>query len=202
MPGATKTEIRLSGSGGQGILLAAALLADAALASGRRVVQTQSYGPEARGGASKAEVIISSEEIDYPEVRYPDITLCLSQAAFDKYAARNRPGSYIYFDSGLVRPSAIGGVELLGAPFTRLASEEIGRSMVTNIVALAALAAHTEVVSKEALVQALARRLPPKLLELNQRALELGFSTVLAATTGAPEPVSSASLDAGCGCDG
>ena len=104
MPSAARREIRLSGSGGQGILLAAALLADAALQAGMQVVQTQSYGPEARGGASKAEVIISEAEIDYPEVRFPDITLCLSQAAFERYAAQNPPGSVLTFDNGLVQP--------------------------------------------------------------------------------------------------
>lgn len=177
----TYLELRLSGSGGQGILLAAALLAAAALQAGKQVVQTQSYGPEARGGASKAEVIISDAEIDYPEVRLAHLTLCLSQPAFDKYARQAGPGSVIYVDSGLVKPTAIAGVQILGAPFTQLASEQLGRTVVANIVALGALAAHSRVVEREVLFAALARRLPAKLLELNQRALELGYATPLQA---------------------
>src|SRR5512137_2003453 len=99
---AARVEIRCSGSGGQGILLAAAIIAEAAAALGRHVVQTQSYGPEARGGASKAEVIVSGEPIDYPEVRRPDVSLVLSQAAYEKYAGDTRPGGLLIYDSGLV----------------------------------------------------------------------------------------------------
>ena len=87
----TRVEMRFSGSGGQGILLAAAIIAEGAAALGKHVVQTQSYGPEARGGASKSEVIVSDEDIDYPEVLTPDINLVLSQAAYVKYAADTRP---------------------------------------------------------------------------------------------------------------
>ena len=97
-----RVEIRFSGSGGQGILLAAAIVAEGAAALGKQVVQTQTYGPEARGGASKSEVIISDEDIDYPEVQHPDINLVLSQAAYLKYAADTRPGGLLIFDSGLV----------------------------------------------------------------------------------------------------
>lgn len=189
MPQTSHVEIRLSGSGGQGILLAAALLADAALQSGLYVVQTQTYGPEARGGASKAEVIMSADEIDYPEVRTPDVTLCLSQAAFDKYAARAGAGGVIYVDSGLVHPRSAPGAPLLGAPFTRLAGEQIGRTVVTNIVALGALAAHSGITTKETLREALQRRLPAKILELNQRALELGWNTELEEITADADPV-------------
>lgn len=174
-----KIEIRLSGSGGQGILLAATLLAEAALATGKQVIQTQSYGPEARGGASKAEVIISSEEIDYPEVRSPDVTLCLSQPAFDKYAWLSPPGSLIVIDSGLIRPFPVRGVEVLGAPFVMLATQEFGRPVVANIMALGALANRKSLAERQALESALGRRLPAKLLELNQRALAFGFSIEL-----------------------
>ena len=90
---AQRHEIRLSGSGGQGIILAATLLADAAVATGREVIATQSYGPEARGGASKAEVIVAADEIDYPEVTAPGITVCLSQEAFDAYAGLTVPAA-------------------------------------------------------------------------------------------------------------
>ena len=173
------TEVRLSGSGGQGILLAAALLADAALQSGEQVVQTQSYGPEARGGASKAEIIMSAAEIDYPEVRRPHVTLCLSQPAFDKYAPEAPAGSAIYYDSGLVVPSPVAGVTLCGAPFTEIAAGQLGKTVVANIVALGALAAHSGLADLEALREALVRRLPEKLVELNQKALALGAASEL-----------------------
>jgi Pyruvate/2-oxoacid:ferredoxin oxidoreductase gamma subunit len=114
----SRREIRLSGSGGQGLILAATVLAEALLASGTEVVQTQSYGPEARGGASKAEIIVSDAEIDFPEVVSPDVTLCLSQEAFDDCAAETRPGGVVIYDRGLVSPAELEGVELVGLPFS------------------------------------------------------------------------------------
>ena len=137
-----RVEIRFSGSGGQGILLAAAIVAEGAAALGKQVVQTQTYGPEARGGASKAEVIISDEDIDYPEVQHPDINLVLSQAAYFKYAADTRPGGLLVFDSGLVETDATSdGMVLRGLPFTQAATEELGKKVVTNIVAIGAFVA-------------------------------------------------------------
>ncbi len=126
-------EIRFSGSGGQGILLAAAIIAEGATAQGKQVVSTQSYGPAARGGASKAEVIVSDEEIDYPEVDAPMINLCLSQAAYGKYAADTRPGGLLLYDSGLVEPDdTVAGCELCGLPFTQAALERLGKKVVAN----------------------------------------------------------------------
>lgn len=178
-----KLEVRLSGSGGQGILLAATLLADASLASGRQVVQTQSYGPEARGGASKAELIIANGRINYPEVLSPDVTLCLSQAAFDKYAAETKVGGCVYYDSGLVQPAALDGVALYGAEFTDLASRQLGKTVVTNIIALGALASHSKIVSQTDLRAALVRHLQESFVELNLRALALGEATALVSSS-------------------
>ena len=172
-----RLEVRLSGSGGQGILLGAALLADMCLRAGRAVVQTQSYGPEARGGASKAEVVISDLPIDYPEVTKPDITLCLSQPAFDKYAREAPEGSLVCYDSGLVQPFALSGVVLRGAPFTQLAGDELGKTVVANIVALGALAAMFG--DPADLQEAIRRRVPERFMELNLKALELGLRTEL-----------------------
>lgn len=175
-----RLEVRICGSGGQGVLLTAVLLADAVLAGGKRVVQTQSYGPEARGGASKAEIVISDAEIDYPEVNLADITLCLSKAAFVSYAGQTVAGGLVCLDDGLIRGErAQPGVLLLGAPFSHLAVEETGDRVVTNIVALGALASHAALASEEALAAALERRVPARLLERNRRALRLGFATPL-----------------------
>src|SRR5450759_4252320 len=114
----SRVEIRFSGSGGQGILLAAAIVAEAATALGKHVVQTKSYGPAARGGASKAEAIIADDEIDYPEVDTPDVSLCLSQAAYEKYAKDTRPGGLLVYDSGLAEPGVVheepAGARILG----------------------------------------------------------------------------------------
>jgi len=172
---APQHEIRFSGSGGQGILLAAAIVADAATALGKHVVQSQTYGPAARGGASKAEVIVSDDEIDYPEVDAPGISLCLSQAAYDKYAAETRPGGLVLFDSGLVDPGGgLEGRELHGLPFTQASAEKFEKTVVANIVAVGALVAIADLFPFEAVAQAVARRVPERFRELNLKALELG----------------------------
>jgi 2-oxoglutarate ferredoxin oxidoreductase subunit gamma len=173
---AARVEIRFSGSGGQGILLAAAIIAEAAAALGRCVVQTQTYGPEARGGASKAEVIVASEPIDYPEVQHPDVSLVLSQAAYDKYAADTKPGGLLIYDSGLVEPDpADESIVRCGLPFTQVASDDLGKKVVTNIVAVGALAVISEVVPVDAVRDAVLSRVPPRFKELNGQALDLGL---------------------------
>ncbi len=169
-----RLEVRVSGSGGQGILLAAAVLADAVAAVGREVVQTQSYGPEARGGASQAEVIASSEPIDYPEVDLADMSLCLSQPAFDKYAHLTRAGGLVLYDSGLVEETEMPDVRLLGLPFTYTATNDLGAKVVTNIVSLGALSAFIAWLPGAALDGAVAARVPAKFKDLNVRALEAG----------------------------
>ena len=173
---ADRVEFRFSGSGGQGILLAAAILAEAAAALGKRVVQTQSYGPEARGGASKSEVIIAGEAIDYPEVQHPDVSLVLSQAAYAKYAKDTKPGGLMLYDSGLVEvdPDDLSVVRC-GLPFTQLASDELGKKVVTNIVALGALARVSEVLPVDAVREAVLSRVPAKFKELNEQAFDLGL---------------------------
>jgi 2-oxoglutarate ferredoxin oxidoreductase subunit gamma len=171
---AGRLEVRVSGSGGQGILLAAAVLADAVAAAGREVVQTQSYGPEARGGASQAEVIASEEPIDYPEVDLADISLCLSQAAFDKYAHLTREGGLVLYDSGLVNEREMPQQRLVGLPFTQAATADLGAKVVTNVVSLGALAAFVAWLPAEAVDAAVAARVPGKFKDLNLRALEAG----------------------------
>lgn len=170
-----RVEFRLSGSGGQGILLAAAILAEAAAALGKRVVQTQSYGPEARGGASKSEVIIAGEPIDYPEVQNPDVSLVLSQAAYEKYARDTKPGGLLVFDSGLVEVDPDDqSVVRCGLPFTQVATDDLGKKVVTNIVALGALARVSEVLPVEGVREAVLNRVPAKFRELNGQAFDLG----------------------------
>jgi 2-oxoglutarate ferredoxin oxidoreductase subunit gamma len=171
---AARHEVRFSGSGGQGIILAATLLADAAVATGREVVATQNYGPEARGGASKAEVIVSDDEIDFPEVTVPVITVCLSQEAFDAYAGLTVPGGLVVYDDRLVRPSPLPQRRLVGLPFTELAETELGKAIAANIVMLGAVSQLSGLVDFDSLAGALRRRMPARIVELNLRALQLG----------------------------
>ena len=171
-----RVEIRCSGSGGQGILLAAAIIAEAAAALGRHVVQTQSYGPEARGGASKAEVIVAGEPIDYPEVQHADVSLVLSQAAYDKYAADTKPGGLLIYDSGLVElDPADESTVRCGLPFTQAATDELGKKVVTNIIAVGALARISEVLPVDAVRDAVLSRVPARFRELNEQAYDLGL---------------------------
>jgi len=168
-----RTEIRLAGAGGQGLILAGVILAEAAgLHEGKFVAQTQSYGPEARGGASKAEVVISDAAIDYPKAIKPDVLLCLSQQACETYLFDLQPEGVLIVDSSLVRhlPTS----RALGLPFTQIARKEVGREMMANIVALGALAVLTGVVSPDSLEKALLARAPKGTEELNQKALAAG----------------------------
>lgn len=172
---APRLEFRLSGSGGQGLLVAAVLLSDAAATAGKEVVQTQSYGPEARGGASRAEVIVSDWEIDFPEVGQADVTLCLSQAACDTFGGQTKPGGLIVYESDLVQPPDLAGVRLVGLPFTAIAKQIAGTPMAANVVALGALAQLTRAVSREALEESLRQRLPKRHVEPNLRAMDAGW---------------------------
>jgi 2-oxoglutarate ferredoxin oxidoreductase subunit gamma len=171
----TRLDARFSGSGGQGIILAATVLADAACTAGFEVLATQSYGPEARGGASRAEVIVSREPIDFPEIERPDVTVCLSQPAFDKFAGQTREGGLVVYDSGLVDPGGLTGVRLLGAPCTELAREHAGTPMAANMAVLGVLERAAPFVGYEALVDGVHGHLPSRFLEGNLKALYAGY---------------------------
>lgn len=169
-----RTEIRLAGEGGQGMILAGIVLAEAAgIYEGLNVVQSQSYGPEARGGASKSEVIISKGEIDFPEAIRADVLIALSQEAFDKYAGDLKKEALLIVDSSNVAiPTEIRAVKL---PITKIALETTGRAITANTVALGVLVGLTGVVSKKAIAQAIAARAPKGTEEMNQAALNAGF---------------------------
>lgn len=176
-PGPERMEVRLAGSGGQGLILAGLVLAEAAgLHDGRFVAMSQSYGPEARGGASKAEVIISGSEIDYPLATQVDLLLALTQEAADAYCWDLKPGSWILVDSDLVsHPPSSRAVAL---PFTALARDKLKKPMVANVVALGAVCQLTGVVSRRALERALLARVPKGTDALNKKALSLGVRIV------------------------
>lgn len=171
-------EVRLSGSGGQGIIVAGIILAEAAgIYEGKQVCQTQAYGPEARGGASKAEVVISDDEIDYPKAIKPDLVLAMNQKACDSYGYDLKPGGLIIVDGTLVKdlptPRAI------ALPFTQIARQELGKEMVANIVALGALVKISGVVAVDSLEKAVLARVPAGTEELNRRALAAGVAAAV-----------------------
>jgi 2-oxoglutarate ferredoxin oxidoreductase subunit gamma len=168
----SRYEIRLAGSGGQGLILAGIILAEAAgVYDGKFVCQTQSYGPEARGGASKAEVVISDGEIDYPKAIRPDVLLALNQKSLEAFSADLKPGGLLLVDADLVKEAPASRV--LALPFTRIA-RELGRAMAANIVALGALAQLTGAVSLDSLTAAVLARVPKGTEDLNRRALAAG----------------------------
>lgn len=169
-------EVRLAGTGGQGMILAGIILAEAAaIGAGKNVAQTQSYGPEARGGASKAEVIIADDEIDYPKVIQADLLLAMSQEACDKYGRGVNPEGWLIVDEGQVR-RVPPHPRTVRVPITHIAEEEIGRKITANILGLGVIVGLTGVVPREAIVQAVERRAPPGTKEINQQALETGLA--------------------------
>jgi len=171
-------EIRLSGSGGQGMILASVILAEAiGVDYSKKVVQTQSYGPEARGGASKSDVVVSSNEIYYPKAMQLDMLLAMTQESLDKYYPDLHKEGVLIVDSGLV--TQVPTDNYYGLPFTRLAREEAGHIMVANVIALGAIAALTGIVTKENLVNAVLSRAPRGTEDKNRNAVDIGFREAL-----------------------
>jgi 2-oxoglutarate ferredoxin oxidoreductase subunit gamma len=169
-------EIRLSGEGGQGLVLAGKILAEAAaIYDERNATQSQSYGPEARGGASKSEVIISDGEIDYPKAEHLDLQLALTQEALDKYHKDLRPGGWLVIDSDAVTNVPAGGWRVVGVPLVRLAREKVGKAIVANIVALGVIVRLSKAVSEKAAEEAILARVPRGTEDLNRRAYQLGL---------------------------
>lgn len=172
-------QIRLSGSGGQGLILAGIILASAAMKDGKNVVQTQSYGPEARGGASKAEVIISSEEIDYPKVTAPDIMLAMTEESCFKYINTLKEDGILIVDSTLVKNIPETKAKKYSLPITKIAKQEVGKSIVANMVALGVLVGLTRVVDFKSLEESVLERIPKGTEDLNKKALHFGYQAAL-----------------------
>lgn len=172
-----RLEVRLAGSGGQGVVLAGVILAEAAAGSGLGVSQFQSYGPASRGGSSWTDVIISREPVRYPKASSVDVLVALTQEACDASVAGLRSGGLLLVDSGRVSPPTGGEFESHALPLEQSA-ERAGSRQATNLVALGALAALTGAVSEEALIEAVVSRVPKLSLEVNLRALEAGRALV------------------------
>ncbi len=173
---AERYELRFSGAGGQGLITAGIILAEAAsIIEGKSAVQSQSYGPEARGGASKSEVIISDAPIDYPKATIVDACLAMTQEAADKYANGIKKGGLLLLDADFVHTAPKGDFIVHRLPIMRMAKEDIGREIVANVVALGAMIGLTGVVSREAGEEAVLRKVPEAFKELNKKAFSLGF---------------------------
>lgn len=174
-----RTEFRLSGSGGQGLLLAGIVLAEAAILEGKNAVQTQSYGPEARGGSSKAEVVISEQDIDYPKATDPDYLLALTQESYRTYGKLTK-GGLIIADSSITLLGEI-TVRTVQVPIIQTAIDVMGKAVVANIVALGVLGAISGIVKQETLEHAVRNRVPKGTEELNVKALRAGMDIARAA---------------------
>ncbi len=170
-------EIRLSGSGGQGLILAGIILAEAAIEDGKNAVQSQSYGPEARGGASRSEVIISNEEIHYPKVKDCDLLLALTQLACDKYINTLKKGGTLVIDNS-IHPPEREDINLMSIPILDTANNKLMKPLVANIVALGAINCISEIVSTESLKNAVLGRVPRGTEALNEKALEEGMKLI------------------------
>ena len=168
-------EIRLSGSGGQGLILAGIILARAAVIDKRRVTQTQSYGPESRGGSSRADVIISDQEIYFPEATHFNCLLALTQEACDKYLFDLRDTGVLIIDTTYVKNLALAAENTYEVPLTDIAIEKLGSPISTNILSLAFLVKITGIVKEASLKQSIAESVKPAFVEINHKAMQIGF---------------------------
>lgn len=172
-----KTEIRVGGLGGQGVILCGSIIGKAAaIYAGKQATLIQAFGPEARGSACSAQVMVSDDLIGYPYVQEPDILVLMSQDAFTQFIPQIKPGGLVLFESELVKPGdkLPKGVRALGVPATRFA-EELGRRLVLNIVMVGFFAGVTNLVPFEAVEKATLDSVPRGTEDLNMKALRKGY---------------------------
>jgi len=171
-----RTEIRLSGEGGQGLVLAGKVLAEAAaIYDNKNATQSQSYGPEARGGASRSEVIISDDEIDYPKAVNLDLLLALTQESCTRYWKDLKDDGILLVDSHSVKDIPEGPFKVYRVPIVQIAEREVGKALVANIVALGIITGLAKVVSRESVESAILARVPKGTEELNLKAFQAGL---------------------------
>ena len=169
-------ELRFSGSGGQGMILAGIIMAEAAsIYDDKIAVQSQSYGPESRGGASRAEVVISDQPIDYPKATAIDCMLALTQEACTKYHGDIKESGMLLVDSDEVKNLPAGKFKTYAFPITETVRKELGKTIVANIMSLGMMTELTGIVKREAMEAAVLARVPAAFKDLNKKALELGF---------------------------
>ena len=171
-----RVEVRFAGFGGQGIIKSGIIVAAAAsIHAGKNSVQTQSYGPESRGGACKSEVVISEEVIDFPKVVQPDVLILMSQHAYNDYATDIKPGGTVIMDPDMIPAKKnLENAKVFQVPATKIA-EELGRRIVANIVMLGALVAITNLLDENAVKESIKENIPKGTEELNLTAFEKGY---------------------------
>ena len=171
------TEIKIGGLGGQGVILGGIIIGKAAaLFDSKHSCLTQAFGPEARGSACSAQVVVDSEPILYPYVQKPHIMVAMSQDAFKKFSPELRPDGTLLIEEDLVKPEGLPPtVKVFAVPATRIA-EELGRKMVLNIVMVGFFTAVTGLVSEQAAKEAVKDSVPPNTIDLNMKAFDRGFA--------------------------
>jgi len=171
-----RVRIVFSGSGGQGVITAAILLAEAAvLYEGLEATQSQSYGPEARGGATRSDVIITDSPIRFPKVIQPNILICLTQESYNKFCGIIRPGGMLLTDSRFVTTERKVDARQFELPMFRTVMDKIGKPIVFNIFMLGTLIGLTDLMRAESIMKVLEKRIPSHFLDMNRKALELGL---------------------------
>lgn len=166
-----RTEIRIAGFGGQGIVLAGAILGEAAIIAGMEAVQTQSYGPESRGGAARSEIVISDAAVDYPRVANPDVLVVLSSAAMRKYGTDLGENTKVVVDDDLVQMEVEDAERI---PFS-MTADALGRRIVANIVMLGYITNKFDLVPKKSMEESIFKRIPKGTEELNKNAFQAGW---------------------------
>ena len=165
-----------SGSGGQGVITAAIILAEAAvLHEGLEAVQTQAYGAAARGGATRSDVIIADTPINFPKVIQPNVLVCLTQEAYNKFYDIIRPGGMLVTDPRFVQTQMKVDAIQRELPMYETVMEKIGKPIVFNICMLGTLLGLNEIVRPESILKVLETRIPSGFLDMNRQALELGL---------------------------
>jgi 2-oxoglutarate ferredoxin oxidoreductase subunit gamma len=165
-----------TGSGGQGVITATIILAEAAvLYENLNAVQSQSYGAEARGGATRADVIISDSTIDYPKVIQPNVLVCLTQEAYNKFYQIIRPGGLLVTDSRYVTTQKKVDAQQRELPMYQNVMDKIGKPIVFNICMLGAVIGMDDFIAPESIMKVLENRIPSDFLEINRQALDLGL---------------------------
>lgn len=173
-----KIETRISGLGGQGVVLVGVILGRAAVCDGKYAVQTQSYGAEARGSAAKSEVIVSNEKISFPEVRKSDILVTMSQSALDKHLKDLKENGTLLVDEDMVKEVPKIEAKVFKVPATRIAEDELGSKIYANIVMLGALTKITGMLSRRAVEKAIIDIVPEETKKNNLDAFKKGFGSI------------------------
>jgi len=174
-----KYKFILSGSGGQGAITAGLILGEATATYGNLyAVQTQSYGPEARGGAARTDVVISSNKIHYPKVMYPDVLVCLSQESYNKYIKMATPGGLVIYDAHYVRNVKQKDYKMLGLDMFGTCMKELGSVQMINVCMLGVLSELVDLIDPETIRNVIKNRFKPSIIDINQKAFDLGIKLV------------------------